>query len=170
MKWEDTVISWERIRMVLQEQHKKGVTDNMFTLEAIAKAQAEISFPLGKQEGIKEVVEFQKQHPRWYIVHQGIERDGITEFNPARDHCLWQAKLKEWSIKEDKIMITYHCDKCGKEADELSSLEVDGKWKEICEDCKKEYHKLWNQHQKEWQQKVKKWFEGGQGNGYNKNL
>ena len=42
----DTVISWERIRMVLHEQDKKGTTDNMFRLEAIAEAQAEITAPI----------------------------------------------------------------------------------------------------------------------------
>jgi len=34
-----TVISWERMRMALQEQDKLGQHDNMFRLESIAKAQ-----------------------------------------------------------------------------------------------------------------------------------
>ncbi len=50
MEAKDTVISWERIRMVLHEQDKKGTTDNMFRLEAIAEAQAEISFKAGRGE------------------------------------------------------------------------------------------------------------------------
>ncbi len=32
-------ISWERIRIALQEEDKKGTTDNMFRLEAVAQAQ-----------------------------------------------------------------------------------------------------------------------------------
>jgi len=32
------VLSWEGIRIVLQEQGKKGVRDNMFTLEALSQA------------------------------------------------------------------------------------------------------------------------------------
>ena len=43
MEAKDTVISWERIRMVLHEQDKKGTTDNMFRLEAIAEAQRDFS-------------------------------------------------------------------------------------------------------------------------------
>ena len=36
MEAKDTVISWEKIRMVLQEQDRIGQRDNMFRLEAIA--------------------------------------------------------------------------------------------------------------------------------------
>ena len=35
------IISWERIRMVLQEENKKQTTNNMFRLEAIARTQLE---------------------------------------------------------------------------------------------------------------------------------
>ena len=79
MKAEDTVMSWEGIRIVLQEQDKKGQHDNMFRLEAIAQAQAEITWDLAFKAGIKEVVEWMKTYATYpHTIEQ------------------WQAKLKEW--------------------------------------------------------------------------
>ena len=110
MKAEDTVISWERIRMILQEQDKKEQRDNMFRLEAIAEAQAEISFKAGikevgisllvkeeegmcaraKQEGIKEVIEGYRK------IRACTHIPGYH--NLADCSRCEEAKLKEWGV------------------------------------------------------------------------
>lgn len=54
--------------------------------------QAEISFKAGKQEGIREVVE-------WLIPHTRINwRFGILQTN--LDAVEWQSKLREWEMKQ----------------------------------------------------------------------
>ena len=92
MEAKDTVISWEKIRMVLQEQDRIGQRDNMFRLEAIARTQAEISFIVGvekgRKAGIEEVVE-------WIREHSLFRYDGKhTDLLFSKSN--WQAKLKEW--------------------------------------------------------------------------
>ena len=88
MKAKDTVISWERIRMVFQEQDKKGTTDNMFIMEALCEAQAEQTESMlkeqWKQEGIKEVVEWAMKYYESRCVL--MSEEGKT-------------KLKDWGIK-----------------------------------------------------------------------
>ncbi len=82
--WEKTVISWERIRMVLHEQDKKGTTDNMFRLEAIAQAQARSSdkewwrllerirvhLPKGY---LSKYITFQMKREEWQALKQKVE-------------------------------------------------------------------------------------------------
>ena len=48
------MMSWERIRMVFQEQDKKGITDNMFRMEALCQTQAEIAFKAGYEQALKD--------------------------------------------------------------------------------------------------------------------
>lgn len=57
-----------------------------------AKAQAEISFNAGRQEGIREVIDKIKSH-------QLIEpkKDSITRFEPF--YQIEQSELREWEIK-----------------------------------------------------------------------
>ena len=95
MTWEKTVMSWERIRMVFQEQDKKGTTDNMFRMEALCAAQAKISY----KAGIREVV-------KWFMDNSVVKNRGHRPWKPYLEVEVtaeeWQAKLKEWGITEVK--------------------------------------------------------------------
>ena len=105
MTWEKTVMSWERIRMVFQEQDKKGTTDNMFRMEALCERQAEVSFKagygegladggvIGRKFGIQTVVEWLSK----YRSESTREFICFTLFKEA-----WEAKLKDWGITEEK--------------------------------------------------------------------
>lgn len=58
----------------------------------VAKAQAEISFKAGQQEGIREVV-------KWFeSLHACIHRTGYWSGKECGD-C-WRAKLREWEIDD----------------------------------------------------------------------
>ena len=83
MKAKDTVMSWERIRMVFQEQDKKGVTDNMFTMEALCLDQAEISLKAGavnERERIFSIIE-----------EYGLDKCSARDDVMARQAKGWQA-------------------------------------------------------------------------------
>ncbi|KKL84134.1 hypothetical protein LCGC14_1967760 [marine sediment metagenome] len=96
MKAEDTIMSWERIRMILQEQDKKGQHDNMFRLEAIAQAQAEISFKAGQADGRLLSDDTRLGHYRAGIkeVVKWIRKSGLLPSD-------YVAKLKEWGIDNE---------------------------------------------------------------------
>ena len=61
MKASDTVMSWERIRIILHEQDKKEQHDNMFRLESIAEAQAEITGKIMYEAGYKQALKDMSQ-------------------------------------------------------------------------------------------------------------
>jgi len=90
MKPEDTVMSWERIRMILQEQDKKEQRDNMFRLEAIAQAQAEISF----KAGMKEVVEWFRRNS---VIRRPLNSNTPLFRQVGEDN--WQAFLESKGIE-----------------------------------------------------------------------
>jgi len=122
MKAEDTVMGNKKLQL-LGQQYEDDVPTCDFTHYAL-EAQAEISFKagqkqvrdfefnpdyldfqrgvaegrkLGRQAGIKEVVE-------WILAHSQLERcdpDVMAYFTDylAVDYPDWQAKLKEWGIE-----------------------------------------------------------------------
>ena len=76
MEAKDTVISWEKIRMVLQEQDRMGQRNNMFRLESIAQAQAEITWKAREPEITetrREIVEWIKGYRKGHCYHITIE-------------------------------------------------------------------------------------------------
>ena len=110
MEAKDTVMKYEQAESFDDEVEKKYKEDKgywgsdwAFTFEdrqAIKskmkwgklEAQAEISFPLGKQEGRKEVA-------NWINAHVRDERIKlITNFLPISE-IDWRAKLKEWELE-----------------------------------------------------------------------
>ncbi len=106
----DTVISRERIRMILHEQDEKGQRDNMFRLESLVKAQAEISFRAGANE------EARRGFERCAMTHEDGRKEGrqeVVEFfiwwqfgqygSPIKLDIAWQAKLKDWGIKRTEL-------------------------------------------------------------------
>lgn len=60
-------------------------------VEATREEQAEITFPLGKQEGIEEVVE-------WFNEQTDFADDEPCPYY-VMNKKVWQAKLKEWKYK-----------------------------------------------------------------------
>ena len=102
MKAKDTVMKKKKISKVISESEEDN---DEFWMPAdatklVAQAQAEISFPLGKQEGRREVVEYLDKHKGAMVrlVSNGGETIKTTfEINSSE----WQAQLKEWGLKED---------------------------------------------------------------------
>lgn len=58
--------------------------------EWLCQAQAEISFPLGKQEGIREMVEWIKSRPIKDVYDDGAKRMRLYEIGDT--------ELKEWGL------------------------------------------------------------------------
>ncbi|KKL98076.1 hypothetical protein LCGC14_1828030 [marine sediment metagenome] len=79
MEAKDTVVGNNTILTILGKRFYER-----FTVEEVAKIQAEISF----KAGIREVVEWVDKHSV-----------GITSDNELKNITCWQAKLKEWGIK-----------------------------------------------------------------------
>lgn len=94
MEAKDLVMSYEQINCLCYDTGGKVLNLENWS-NAVAKAQAEISFPAGEKQGIekgrKEVVEWVKQN-HWHSADGHLEGDGINDKK-------WQAKLKEWEIK-----------------------------------------------------------------------
>lgn len=82
MKAIDTAMSWVGMQIVLQEQDKEEITDNISRMDALCKTQAEISF----QAGMKEVVDYVEENmPQTLANYVGFWQG-------------WRDKLKEWGI------------------------------------------------------------------------
>ncbi len=127
MKAEDTIMSWEGIRMILQEQDKKGQHDNMFRLEAIAQAQAEISLKAGKkferQRLVKKGLFTEKQ---WiFKIHNGLKASAQGTFAMLLTHIhekecnAGRRDVVEWI---ENHPLTVHS---GTAVDGLSHYEID---------------------------------------------
>ena len=97
-KWGDTVMSWERIRIILHEQDKVRQRDNMFCLEAIAKAQAELTGPIAFKAGIREVVEWMKENCKESDLVDSWDSTYTVECRNSYNLRAFRAKLKEWGI------------------------------------------------------------------------
>ena len=84
MKAEETIMSWEKMRMLMADnnKHNRGGESRV---EKYCEAQAKISY----KKGIEEVV-------AWIRSHQLIEPsdDSVTRFEPF--YQIEQAKLKKW--------------------------------------------------------------------------
>ena len=105
MKAKDTVMSWERIRMVLQKQDELLQHDPMFRLEAIAKSQSEISFKAGIKEGYNAGLDDGKQAGIADAVRGVL--DYIESMFPELESTYWQGKnwkrfRKEQALSEGK--------------------------------------------------------------------
>ena len=76
------------------------------SLDRVTQAQAEISFPKGKQAGIREVVEFTQ--PLLDKINDLVS-DIRGDWTDPRTECRaiwdiinqWQAQLKEWGLEEE---------------------------------------------------------------------
>ena len=102
MKAKDTVMKLSEIENLFVKTRKPTEVDpedhQMFInmLRNLCSIQTEISFPLGKKQGITEVVE-------WVKSHKAKTTDGLTGVDArTSESCVvikekdWQAKLKEW--------------------------------------------------------------------------
>ncbi len=109
MKASETVISWERMRMIIHDKARQH-QDSMFRIEAVCEVQAEITgkimYEAGydkalvqladmteecKQTGRQEVVKWIRDNARHhFMLGKGTE---------AIDSEEWQAQLKKWGIK-----------------------------------------------------------------------
>ena len=108
MEANDTVMSKEEILTRAIDMGLMG----LFTHDAATKAltehlehQAEISFPLGKAEGRKEVVEWfkTKQGAAFAMAYYG-KTSAARTFQVDEDE--WQAKLKEWGVEQSQTLST----------------------------------------------------------------
>ena len=112
MGWKDTVISWERMRMVFQEQDKEGVTNNMFRMDAIVETQAEITWDIAHKAGYREGTSDKDKW--WETVHNEALLTGRKEvvdwieplfhfYDCYTADCpiytKWKSKKKEWGIE-----------------------------------------------------------------------
>ena len=103
MDWKDTIISPKEIEAIplgVQDEHHKptigsGLKGDSKLFNAIAEAQAERAFPLGKKEGRREVVEWVKKESSLW--DKGYP---FTEVVRVMNEQRWQAKLKEWEVEE----------------------------------------------------------------------
>ena len=70
MKAKVTVISPEQLEAIIQERfpifelNEEDEEERKATIEAIAKAQAEITWPIAEKAGMKKVVEWVREHGR----------------------------------------------------------------------------------------------------------
>ncbi len=87
MKADDTLMSWEQIRMA-NVKHKDKV--GLFYAEALCREQTEITWPIAEKSGMQVVVDW-------------IERQ--EESSCMDCHCAydfrkdeWQAQLKVWGV------------------------------------------------------------------------
>ena len=98
MEAKDTVMSPEQLEQVEEDYIDEDFSVNSIGLGRghtedlklrVAQAQAEITFPLGKKDGIKEVLSF---------LHDG----SLCEHKIARKKCAicWQALLKKWELED----------------------------------------------------------------------
>ena len=108
MKASDTVISWERMRMILHDKKSKH-QDSMFRIEDICRDQALLSFKAGQDEearggtnslaylngvldgvtkGRKEVVEWIEENRMRFFTFEDLYK------LPN-----WESQLKEWDIE-----------------------------------------------------------------------
>lgn len=107
MEAKDTVIDEEEIKRIVMIQALAkdereflahyDMDDGVESSKTTAKAQAEITFPLGKQEGIREVVEWVKSNGGWILNYNTSKPERIWNWSITHDD--WQAKLKEWGIE-----------------------------------------------------------------------
>ena len=101
MKAKDTIMNDEQI---LAEVNFNAEQNPMLLdwLRKIAKAQAKIAFPLGKQQGIKEAADFIGAGPfehNYAMIPQG----GKPVYTHLTDDCFackWQAFLKERGVEK----------------------------------------------------------------------
>ena len=96
MKVRDTVMSDEQLEDLLGEDFKTAYSGHIKEYQAIAKAQAEISF----RAGIGEVVEELEKYDVCYL---SVSTTGHDYHIPLCLADTWQAKLKEWGIDEASI-------------------------------------------------------------------
>lgn len=96
MEAKDTVMTYAQMIEKLGTAKDDWWNDLPETMNAEWKAQAEISFEAGKQDGRKEVVEFCKQK----IFNTFIDRDTGEPYLAFRDNSdkAWQSQLKEWGM------------------------------------------------------------------------
>ena len=89
------LLSWEGIRMVIQEQDKLGQSNNMFRLEAIAQAQVDKMI----EEGYKKVVEVEMpRNPCTWDKNNSLQRIRHGVYTAAQRDILKLGKL--WRVKE----------------------------------------------------------------------
>ena len=91
MEAKDTVMNKEKLKQINDAMPPEAKYGDVF--ETIAYNQAEISFPLGEQQGIEKVVEWMEEHS---IITYGRAPLKIKwqSINPVA----WQAFLKERGI------------------------------------------------------------------------
>jgi len=87
MEARDSVISWERIRMITADNNKHNRRGEC-RAEEYCKVQAEISFKAGQEEERKRT-QAPKEVVEWINTHRGWDSETWDE---------WQAQLKDWDI------------------------------------------------------------------------
>ena len=92
MSWQNTVLTESKLHEIWLSHHP---TDNDALVD-IAKVQAEASFKAGQEAGRQEVVESLWWEDTCY--QSGIDGSPIREIRMSESE--WQAKLKDWGIKE----------------------------------------------------------------------
>ena len=95
-KWEDTVMSFERMKDEIWAMGCKAEDEgieitNKLRFEIIAQAQAEKSFDMGKAEGRREVVEFIERH-----INENVYDEHRGEYTIDPEDL--EDQKKEWGI------------------------------------------------------------------------
>jgi len=90
MEAKDTVMSKEEQTKINSDMPSDAKYGEVF--QSIAKAQAEITGRIMKQEGIKEMVEWVKEYDRL---------NNLFLYTPRTFKEKWQAQLKKWGIDRE---------------------------------------------------------------------